>query len=173
MAEALDMAAQVSFYFALSCFPFLLVLAALLGWIHRSENWYAFWYWMTTYLPTSAQETVITVMIDLSKGFKGFLWFGLAVTMWSASTGFLSLMEALSHIYRARDSRSYLRRRALAIVATILAAGFLLSCFGIWSAGHLIAGFVFHYSVYFTTQWKVARWGITLGMILIGVDLIN
>ena len=173
LAEAMDMAAQVSFYFALSCFPFLLVLAALLGWIHRSENWYAFWYWMTTYLPTSAQETVIAIMINLSKGFEGFLWFGLVVTMWSASTGFLSLMEALSHVYRAKESRSYLRRRVLAIVATILAAGFLLACFGIWNAGHLIVAFVFHYSVYFAKQWKMARWVITLGMILIGVDLIN
>jgi membrane protein len=173
IAEAMDMAAQVSFYFALSCFPFLLVLAALLGWVHRSANWYAFWSWMTTYLPSSAQETVMNIMVNLSNGFKGFLSFGLILTIWSASTGFLSLMQALSHVYRARDSRSYLRKRALAIMATILAAGFLLACFGIWSAGHLIVGFIFQYSVYFATQWKLARWAITLGMILVGVDLIN
>jgi membrane protein len=173
IAEAMDMAAQVSFYFALSCFPFLLVLAALLGWIHRSENWYSFWYWMTTYLPTSAQDTVLTIMINLSKGFKGFLSFGLLLTMWSASTGFLSLMEALSHVYRTKDTRSYLKRRALALAATILGAGFLLACFGIWSAGHLVVALIFHYSVYFATQWKIVRWAITLAMILIGVDLIN
>jgi membrane protein len=173
ISEAMDMAAQVSFYFALSCFPFLLVLAALLGWIHRSENWYSFWYWLTTYLPTSAQETVLTIMINLSKGFKGFLSFGLLLTIWSASTGFLSLMDVLSRVYRAKDSRSYLKRRALALVATTLAAGFLLACFGIWNAGNLIVGFIFHYSVYFATQWKIARWALTLAMILIGVDLVN
>jgi membrane protein len=128
---------------------------------------------MTTYLPTSAQETVVTIMFNLSKGFEGFLSFGLLLTMWSASTGFLSLMDALSHVYRARESRSYMKRRLLAIIATFLAAGFLLACFGIWNAGHLVLALIFHYSVYFATQWKVARWAITLAMILIGVDLIN
>ena len=173
IAEAMDMAAQVSFYFALSCFPFLLVLAALLGWIHRSENWYSFWYWLTAYLPASGQDTVMTIMINLSKGFKGFLSFGLILTIWSASTGFLSLMDALSHVYRVKERRSYLKRRMLAMVATMLAAGFLLACFGIWNAGHLLVAFIFHYSVYFATQWKVVRWIITLAMILIGVDLLN
>lgn len=173
IAEAMDIAAQVSFYFALSCFPFLLVLAALLGWIHRSENWYSFWYWLTTYLPASAQDTVMAIMINLSKGFKGFLSFGLLLTLWSASTGFLSLMDALSHVYRVKETRSYLKRRLQAMFATMLAAGFLLACFGIWNAGHLMVAFIFHYSVYFATQWKVARWLITLAMILIGVDLLN
>lgn len=130
IAEAMGMAAQVSFYFALSCFPFLLVLAALLGWVHRSANWYSFWYWLTTYFRTSAQETVLSIIFNLSKGFQGFLSFGLVLMMWSASTGFLSLIDALSHVYQARESRSYVKRRLLATIATILAAGFLLACFG-------------------------------------------
>ena len=33
---ATDMGAEVSFYFVLSCFPFLMVLNALLAWLHES-----------------------------------------------------------------------------------------------------------------------------------------
>ena len=72
----MDMAAQVSFYFALSCFPFLLVLAALLGWVHRSASWDSFWYWLTNYLPTSAQDTVLmaeAMRAAVEAGRKAFL----------------------------------------------------------------------------------------------------
>lgn len=171
--EAVDMAAQVSFYFALSCFPFLLVLAALIGWFHESSNWQSFWIWLTNYLPASTQSTVLTIVLHLSKGFKGFLSFGLAMTIWSASTGFLSLMDALSHVYGAQDTRSYLRRRSMAILATLLAAVFLVLSFGVWSGGHFLATAVLHMSQHFAKPWKLAGWAITLLVILIGVDLIN
>jgi membrane protein len=173
LALAMNMSAQVSFYFALSCFPFLLVIASLLGWIHRTSNWYAFWYWLTNYLPTSAQDTVLLIMLNLSKGFGGYLSFGVLLTIWSASTGFLSLMDALSHVYGDVETRSYARRRVIATCATFVAALFLVSCFGIWSAGHLAASFIFRYSVYFNSQWKLIRWIVTLAMILLSVDLMN
>jgi membrane protein len=173
IGDAMDMAARVSFYFALSCFPFLLVLAALLGWMHRSSSWASFWYWLTAYLPSSAQDTVLMIMMKLSVGFQGFLGFGLLLTLWSASTGFLSLMEALTEVYGGKETRSYLKRRAIAIVATIVAAMFLLVCFGLWNVGHFVAGFIFQYSFYLRPESKIVRWAATLLMVLIGVDLIN
>jgi membrane protein len=173
IGEAMDMAARVSFYFALSCFPFLLVMAALLGWMHRSSSWASFWYWLTAYLPTSAQDTVLMIMMKLSVGFEGFLGFGLLLTLWSASTGFLSLIEALTEVYGGNETRSYVKRRAIAIVATIVAAMFLLTCFGLWNVGHFVAGFIFQYSFYLRPGSKIVRWAATLLMVLIGVDLIN
>jgi membrane protein len=170
---AMDMSAKVCFYFSLSCFPFLLVLAALLGWIHRSSNWISFWYWLTNNLPTNAQDTVLLIMRDLSNGFRGYLSFGLLLAVWSASTGFLSLMDALTAIYGAKETRSYVQRRLVAITATFVAAVFLLACFGIWSTGHLAAAFFLRYTVHFDWQWKVVRWMVTLAMIWLGVDLMN
>jgi membrane protein len=170
---AMDMSAHVSFYFSLSCFPFLLVLAAVLGWIHRSSNWYSFWMWLTNNLPTNAQDTVLLIMRDLSKGFGGYLSFGLLLALWSASTGFLSLMDALTEVYGARETRSYAHRRAIAITATFVAAIFLVTCFGIWSTGHQVAAFFFRYSVYVNWQWRIGRWVVTLAMIWLGVDMMN
>lgn len=170
---AMDMSAQVSFYFALSCFPFLLVLAALLGWMNRSSTWYSFWIWLTNNLPTAAQDTVLLIMRELAKDFGGYLSFGLLLALWSASTGFLSLMDALTEVYAATETRSYAHRRLIAITATFLGALFLLACFGIWSAGHLVAAFFFRYAVYVSWQWRLGRWVVTLAMIWLGVDLIN
>lgn len=49
--ESLDLAAQVSFYFVLSLFPFLIVLASLLGWLPTTTRWDSFSDWLTTYFP--------------------------------------------------------------------------------------------------------------------------
>jgi membrane protein len=171
--DALDMAAQVSFYFALSLFPFLIVLAALLGWFRHTPNFHSFWQWLTIYLPPNAQRTVMTIMSNLSQGFEGFLSFGLLLTLWSASSGFQSLMDALSHVYGGKETRSYLHRRFLSIVATVLAALFLLVAFGLLSASQFVAVFAGHYSFYYAIGWKIARWAITLVFLLLGVDLVN
>jgi membrane protein len=171
--EAIDMAAQVSFYFALSCFPFLIVLAALLGWLQGTENWEGFWYWLANYLPASSQGTIMTIMTKLSKGFGGFLSLGLLLTLWSASSGFQSLINALSRVYGVHETRSYARRRALAVAATLVAALFLLIGFALLSVEHLMAVFAAHYCFYFATPWKILRWVITGAMLVFGVDLVN
>jgi membrane protein len=167
---AIDRAAEVSFYFALSCFPFLMVLTVLLGWLHRSGS--SFWYWLTHYMPSIARETVLTEMAGLSKGSGHYLSFGLVLTIWSASTGFLSLMDALTGLYGEKDSRSYLQRRGIAVLATLVAAIFLVVCFWIWQAGHLLGGLL-ERDVAFSTQWTVVRWLVTLAMIILAVDLMN
>jgi membrane protein len=171
--SATDMAAEVSFYFVLSCFPFLMVLTALLALMHSISGWYSFSYWLTNYMPTSARDTVLSSMHELSKESGSFLSFGLLLTIWSASSGFLSLMDALSRIYGVKDERSYFKRRGIAITATLVAALFLLFCFWIWSEGHLLTGLLWPGLVPVDTQWRVARWLITLLTISFAVDLIN
>ena len=151
-------------------------MAGLLGWIATTSDWAQFAAWLTTYLPARTQYAALTAMLELSKGYGAFLSFGLILTMWSASTGFLSLMDALSVAFGVKERRSYFKRRVIAICATILSALFVLLCFGIWNVGHLLAGVIshdFHYFVFFSVQWKLARWIATLLVICIGVDLIN
>lgn len=170
---ATDMAAEVSFYFVLSCFPFLMVLTALLAWMHRTSGWYAFSFWLTDYMPTSARDMVVATMQELSTDSGRFFSLGLVLTIWSASTGFLSLMDALSKIYGVKDERSYLKRQMIAVCATLVAAVFLVICFGVWRTGHMVAGLLFRGTLSRETQWKMLRWVVTLGMISLAVDLIN
>lgn len=171
-----DLAAQVSFYFVLSLFPFFLVLASLLGWIPTTDNWDAFANWLTAYFPDQARRILLTSMLELSHGYASFLSIGLLVTIWSASSGFLSLMEALSVAYGVKDGRSYARKRMIAIGATFVAAVFALLSFALWNLGHVVRGFVSadpHYLVLFGTLWKLARWVTTGALLFLGIDLIH
>jgi len=171
-----DLAAQVSFYFVLSAFPFLLVMSGLLGWISTTSKWTAFAVWLTSYMPLRTQHVVLITMLELGKGYGAFLSFGLILTLWSASTGFLSLMDALSVAYGVSEHRSYLKRRLIAMCATVVAAIFVVACFAIWSAGHSLVSIIssdYSYAVLFPVQWRIARWIATLAVICLGVDLIN
>jgi membrane protein len=174
--DCADLAAQVSFYFVLSLFPFFLVLASLLGWIPTTDRWDAFAEWLTAYFPEQARRIILTNMLELSHGYASFLSIGLLATIWSASSGFLSLMEALSVVCGVKDDRSYVKKRLIAVGATLVAAVFALLSFALWNFGHVVRGLVtsnLHYFILFQMQWKLARWIVTLALLFLGIDLIN
>jgi membrane protein len=174
--DCTELAAQVAFYFSLSVFPFLLVLVSLLGWLPTSSKWGTFAEWLTTYFPYEARRLIVTALIQLSQNYAGFLSLGLIITIWSASSGFLSLMEALSIAYGAKDHRSYLRKRLIAICATLVAALFLIAAFSLWNLEHLVAGFLasdLSHFVLFSTQWVFLRWLGTLLLLCVAIDLIS
>ena len=131
--DCANLAAQMSFYFLLSLFPFFVIVASLVGWLPSTTLWDRIVTWMTQYLPVESRSLLIATMLDLSRGHLGFLSLGLLTTVWSAASGFMSLMESLSRVYGIRDSRGYWKRRAIASVATIVAAFFLLGSFALLS----------------------------------------
>jgi len=174
--DSLNGAAQVSFYFVLSMFPFFLVIAALLGWAPTSGGWQMFAKWLSAYFPARTQDTLLIIMLGLSKGYRGFFSFGLILTVWSASTGFMSLMEALTRASSLRETRNYFKRRLIALAATFLAACLLIAWFGIWTAGHTLLALALsklNYMPHSDLLPTTLRWFMTLLMMSAGVYLIN
>jgi membrane protein len=174
--ELTDRAAEVSFYFVLSLFPFFLVIAAIVGWLPSTHLWQAFAQWVLDYFPRLSRSLIFTTILDLSHGYTGFLSFGLLTTLWSASSGFVSLMDALTVAYGGRDKRSYWKKRGIAVLATIGAAIFFLLSFGLWSAGKWAADTLatdLHPAGIVHGGWKVAWWLITLILLCLGLDLLN
>lgn len=172
-----DMAAEVSFYFVLSLFPFFLVLAAIVGWLPSTDLWQSFAQWVIAYFPRLSRSLVFKTILDLAHGYKGFLSFGLATTLWTASSGFMSLMDALTLVYGGRrDPRSYWKKRLMAITSTLGANVFFILSFGLWTAGEwaiTTASIRFQTVVAFEERWKVVWWLLTLVLLCIGLDLLN
>jgi membrane protein len=174
--DCLDVAAQVSFFFVLSLFPFFLVIAAIIGWLPSTRLWESFVEWIFTYFPRIARLAIIQAILGLSKYHIGVLSFGILTTVWSASSGFASLMEALSLACGAKDTRSYWKKRAIAILATIGSAIFFILSFGLWTVGHWAHGTVvteFRATDIFQTPWKLLWWLFTLFLLCIALDLIH
>ena len=171
-----DLAAQTSFYFVLSLFPFCLVMAVLVGQLPSSRIWASFATWIVTYLPADSQDLVLLTILRLMHYSPGFLSFGLLATVWSASSGFVSLMESLSIAYGAKDTRSYWIKHVIGTGFTVLAALFALATFGVMAFGHwelpkLLSDL---------TSWNLSkvlaetgRWVVTVLLLCLGIDLVN
>ena len=63
--DCLDLAAQMSFFFVLSLFPFLIVIAAILGWLPSTDVWHNFVTWVTQYLPRETDPSCLQPIISL------------------------------------------------------------------------------------------------------------
>lgn len=174
--DVVDLAAQMSFYFVLSLFPFLLVVAAVIGWLPSTNLWRNFAQWVTDYFPGGARKMVFSTVLELTKGYGKFFSVGLACTLWAAATGVVSLMDALNIAYEVRETRGYWRRRAIALVTTCLAAFFFVVSFATLSLGHwAVAAFSadvnsIHISGIFT---ETVRWLATFALLLLALDLMN
>jgi membrane protein len=176
--ECADLAAQMSFYFVLSLVPFFLVLAAIVGWLPSTDLWQAFVQWISTYLPMGSRRLIISVILDLTNGYTKFLSFGLLATIWSASSGFVSLMEALSIAHGAKDTRSFWRKRILAIVSTLASAVFFLLGFTLTALGHDAAISLSYFYrdarlAHSSLFWETLRWIANLVLILVAINLVN
>ncbi len=174
--DCLDLAAQMSFYFVLSIFPFFLVVAAIVGWLPSTNLWHALVQWITDYLPQGSRHLLFSVILDLTNGYTRFLSIGLLVTLWTASSGFVSLMEALSIAHGRRDTRNFWKKRLIAIIATLVSAIFFLAIFGLASMSRGAAGMLSdHLRALAVSKaaWEIARWLANLSLILVAISLAN
>lgn len=174
--DCLDLAAQMSFYVVLSLFPFLLVIAAVIGWLPSTSLWHDFAQWITNYLPGDSRKLVFSTILDLTHGYSGFFSLGLLGTIWAASAGVSSLIDSLNVTYGVKETRSFWRRRAVALGFTGLAAVFFIASFGALTLGHWAATSLsldikgIHS---LRVPFEVARWLATLLLICLALDLMN
>lgn len=175
--DCFDLAAQIAFYFALSLFPFCLVLAVIINWLPSTNLWTSFATWIVTYLPIQSQHLVFTIILTIVNGSLGFFSFGVVATFWSSASGFVSLMESLSLVYGMKDTRSYWHKHFVALLWTVLAACFALLSFGLMTLGH----WTFERILFFegpTRNWphitfEFGRWIFTLVLMAAAIGLLN
>jgi membrane protein len=174
--DCVDLAAQMSYYFSLALFPFFIVLAAFVGWLPSTSLWHNLAQWITDYLPRDSRRMVFTTILNLTQASTGFFSLGLAATVWTVSSGFVSLMESLSVSYGVKETRGFWKKRLLAIAATIVVTFFLMASFGLLTFGRWAAVIIstrlatdFRYQI----PWEVGRWLASLLLMLLGLDLVN
>ena len=168
--NCLGWAAEMSYYFVAALFPFFLFLAALVGFLPFTGFWNDIINWVVLYLPPDAQKWVLLAVLGLTRGRIPFLSFGVFGTAWGASTGIMSLIDSLNAAYEVRETRSYWKRRALALLLLVVLSFLVIAAFGVFSVGHWVGvwlavrtGRVFPLS----PLWDVGRWALTV--LLIGL----
>jgi membrane protein len=166
--------AGLSYYFVLSLFPALIAMSAVVGFLPVPNLFAQILSLMARFVPADSMGVVRQIVTDVITPHRGaLLSFGLLGTLWTASSGFAGMIEALNVAYNVPETRPYWKTRGLAVVMTFLIGGLLLVAlgmmlvgprFGEWMAGAL------HLSYVWARIWPVVRWMVSGTFIVVAVE---
>jgi membrane protein len=129
------LAAQMSFYFVLAIFPFLIVLAAMVSTLPFTGAWPEVLKWITLYFPAVSRNVVYQIVLGLTENRAGFLTLGIIGTIWSASSGLLSLTDSFDAVYEVKETRGLFKQLCLAVLMVLVLALLVVATFSLLIAG--------------------------------------
>ena len=109
------MAAGLSYYFVMSLFPLLILVAAVVPYIPIPHLFDRVLGAMAQVVPPDSIGLVRAVLKDVIVPHRAFLTFGILGTLWAASGGFASLIEALNVAYNVPETRPIWKTRLVAV----------------------------------------------------------
>lgn len=87
-------------------------------------------------LPKEASEEIERQIVDIQKKPPvGLISFGLAITLWLASSLFVAVIDALNRIYGVHERRGFVKLRLVAILMTVVQAVILIGSLVLIVAG--------------------------------------
>lgn len=174
--HTLQVAAALSYYFVLSVFPALIFLAAVVGILPLHDLFDDVLGFMSRLLPGDAMHIVGGVLHDvLSSHHATWLSFGMLGIIWTASSSFAALIEALDIAYDTEENRPYWKTRLLSMGLAAISGGLFLAAlivivvgpsFGDWLATK------FGLSTVFAAIWPSLRWTIAISFSVLAVEFI-
>jgi membrane protein len=121
--ESLDLAAQLAYYALLSLFPFGIFVLTVIGYLPLAGLERELMSLIYEAMPEEAAKLLDETLHEvLGRQRSGLLIVSLLGTLWSASGGISAAMTALNRAFGVRETRTYFRRKLLAITVTIFAA---------------------------------------------------
>jgi membrane protein len=128
-------AAELSYYFMLALFPLLIFLTSIIAFLPGADN--SLLIALQRALPPDAMKLVRDVLEDVvSHRSGGLLSFALIGTLWAASSGVASLIEALNVAYDTSETRAFWKRRLVAVGLTLIFSALVLGGSGLIMVGH-------------------------------------
>jgi membrane protein len=167
-------AAGLSYYFVLSLFPALIAMSAVVGFLPVPDLFSQILSLMGRFVPADSMGVVRQIVHDVINPHRGaLLSFGLLGTLWTASSGFAGMIEALNVAYNVPETRPYWKTRGLAVLMTFLIGSLLLVALGMMLVGprfgEWLAG-VLHLSFLWARIWPVIRWAVSGTFIVVAVE---
>lgn len=164
------LASQLSYSLLLAFFPFLIFVMTLIGFSSINSEFVLLE--MSRVLPDSAYELVRNTVLEiLGTKNKNLLSFGIIFTLWTASSGFRSVIKGINKAYDEKEKRSLFKVILISIIST-LGLGFLIIITILLLVFGQIIGYILAkkigFSYLFGVIWNIIRYIIILlSMILI------
>jgi membrane protein len=167
-------AAGLSYYFVLSLFPALIALSAVVGYLPAPDLFNQILALMARFVPADSMGVVRQIVHDVINPHRGaLLSFGLFGALWTASSGFAGMIEALNVAYNVQETRPFWKTRWLALLMTFGIGGLLLAALGMMLVGPEFGAWlarVLHLSFLWARLWPLLRWAVSIGFIVVAVE---
>lgn len=172
--NVMGLAGEMSYYFSLALFPFLIFLAAVAGSLPVTGLWVKLLGWVIVSLPEGSQRFIFATVTSLTPGHRSFLSLGMLGTIWAASAGLMNLMSALNIAYEVKETRSFLRRLAIALLMVVVLAFFFVVSFALLSIGDWADQWLaVRMGMVLLTLWEIGRWVLSLILLAAGIAFVN
>src|SRR6476469_7219405 len=120
-------AAGLSYYFVLSLFPLLILIAFILNYVPIPHLFDALLRLMAMLVPGDGMTLVRSIVSDvISHRHTSLLTLGLVFTLWTASSGCAAMIDGLDVVYRVRETRPVWKTRPLAFGLALTVGSLLL-----------------------------------------------
>ena len=160
--------AQLAYYLMLSFFPFLIFLMTIIGF--SKLNSADILGGLKAILPNNVFTLIDTIVVELvDNQYAGLLGASLALTMWSASSGFRAVIKGLNKAYNINDKRSFIKRSFIAIVFTMALVLIIMLTLTMLVFGELIGEYIITiipFKDFITQIWNMSRFIIVILMMI-------
>jgi len=114
-------ATSLSFIFFLALFPSIIFIFTLIAYTPLAHHVQSVLLFFERLLPTTAYVAVESTLSDILKNQRGeLLSFGFLAAIYFSTNGFVSLMNALNRSDRLKETRSFWKKRVLAIFLAVV-----------------------------------------------------
>ena len=165
-------AAALAYYFVVALFPFLIFLSAVVAHLPLPDFFSQVMGLIARVVPAANMGPLRTLMKDtILSTHRSLLTFGILLTLWSASSGFTALIDALNAAYVVAETRRYWKTRSLAIGFT-----FSVGCLLVVALALLLTGPILNARLTeafgLGTLWQYVRWAVAVGCTVLAVELL-
>jgi membrane protein len=171
-------AAELSYYFLLALFPFLIFLTSIIGLVLGSGTGtrHTLFDYLARIMPPSAYQLLSTTMLEVSNASGGGkLSFGILAALWAASNGMSAITESLNTAYDLKEGRPWWKQRLTAMGLTMSLSILIILALVLVVAGGRIAEWlagVYGFGSAFPIAWKIIQWPVVLGCMVLAFALI-
>jgi membrane protein len=172
--HTMTLAAGLSYYFVLSFFPLLILLAATLAYLPIPNLFDDILGTLAHVVPAESMGVVRWFVATVVTRHGGLLTFGLLGTLWTASSGFSGLIEALNVAYNVPETRPFWKTRLLALGLMFVVGTLLTGSLTLLLLGPLLVNWLQSATGAngFAALWPYFKWTLSVAFTVVGVELL-
>ena len=165
-------AAALSYYFVVALFPFLIFLSAVVAYLPVPDFFSQVMGLIARVVPAASMGPLRNLMKGtiLSRHSR-LLTLGIFLTLWSASSGFTALIDALNTAYDVSETRRYWKTRGLAILLTFSVGCLLVTALGLLLVGPGLSAWLAK-TFGMKMLWPFVRWAVAIGCTILALELL-